>query len=166
MTLDGSELTAVLRHAAPGLVPAGVSNPVVHLEGGVVRVTARVVRHVLPTLAQLGSILDMLPDTVDVELLGRFDRDDTGALVFRVEHARAQGVRLPRALVGSVVAALPGGMARGSRRSGTADEDDGVPALRLPLPAGIGVVRVLDDVLILERPEPILDRAVDGSGSP
>ena len=42
IVLGGEELSALLRHAVPGVIPPGVSRPTVSLEDGTMHVTARV----------------------------------------------------------------------------------------------------------------------------
>jgi len=166
MALSGAEMTALLRHAAPGLVPAGVSNPAVVLSKNEVRVTARVSREVFPVSFHLPVLANVLPDTLEVELRGRFVRLGADGVAFRVEQALAERLPLPRAVVSSVVAAFPGGLPDGVRLPGSGGRLDGVPAVRMPWPGGIGSIQVRDGELILRRPERILDRTVDGSGSP
>jgi hypothetical protein len=163
MTLDGPQLTALLRHGTPGLIPAGVSDPAVFIEGGEVRIAARVALSVFPSGWGVASVI---PDTLDVELVGDFARDGRSGIVFRVERVSAQGLLVPRAVVASMVASMPMGRPDGLRVPRAGDTLDGVPAIGIPWPAGIGSVHLRSDHLVLRRPERIPDRVVDGSGSP
>jgi len=166
MTLDGPELTALLRHAASGLLPSGITAPRVRIMGSEVHLDARASRDALSASADLGSVLGVLPDTLDVTLRGRVIRNGPGGVAFQIDHARVSHISLPRGVIAAIVAELPGGLAQGVPARQTSDMARGVPAIQLPWPNGITSVLVRDGLLVLERAEPILDRAVDGSGSP
>lgn len=166
MTLDGPELTALLRHAASGLLPPGISAPRVRIMGSEVRLDARASRDALSASADLGSVIDLLPDTLDVTLRGRVIRNGPGGFAFQIEHARVSQIPLPGGVISAIVAELPGGLAQGVPARQTSDTVRGVPAIQLPWPHGITSALVRDGVLVLERAEPIMDRVVDGSGSP
>ena len=166
MTLDGPELTALLRHAASGLLPPGISAPRVRIMGSEVRLDARASRDALSASADLGSVIDLLPDTLDVTLRGRVIRNGPVGFAFQIEHARVSQIPLPGGVISAIVAELPGGLAQGVPARQTSDTVRGVPAIQLPWPHGITSALVRDGVLVLERSEPIMDRVVDGSGSP
>jgi hypothetical protein len=166
MTFDGPELTSLLRHGTAGLIPVGVSDPVVSVTRGEVRIAARVALSVFPSGWRMTSLHGMIPDTLDVELVGDFARDGRSGYVFRVERARGQGLLIPRAVVASMVASMPRGRPDGVGVPGAGDTLDGVPAIGIPWPEGIGSISVKDDRVVLRRPERIPDRVVDGGGSP
>jgi len=157
LTLTGEELTAVLRGALPGILPHGVSDPMVRLVDGEVRIEARLSRADFVASKLLVSVLGVLPDTVDVELRGRLARHG-GRLAFRVERSWASRVPLPPWVVRTIAIDL-------GERVMVADSSE-APVLTVRWPDGVGDVIVAGDRLVLERPEPILDRAVDGSGLP
>jgi hypothetical protein len=141
--LGGREITSVLRYAVPGLVPRGVQEPVVRLRDGRVRVRARVALDAFPELPDLGPVLGMLPDTVDVELeasLMPFGREEAALLVHSVEASR---IPLPRRMIPEILRA----MGR-SDRAGLPPE-----AMTVPLPAGLSAAYVRSDTLILAREE-------------
>lgn len=141
--LEGREITSVLRYAVPGLVPRGVQEPVVSLRDGRVRVRARVALDAFPELPDLGPVLGMLPDTVDVELeasLMPFGREEAALLVHSVEASR---IPLPRRMIPEILRA----MGR-SDRAGLPPE-----AITVPLPAGLSAAYVRSDTLILAREE-------------
>ena len=166
MTLDGPELTALLRHAASGLLPWGITAPRVRIMGREVRFDARASRDALSPSVDLGSVLGVLPDALDVTLWGRVIRNGPGGFALQIEHARVFHIPLPREAIAAIVAELPGGLAQGVPTRQTSHMAGAVPAIQLPWPHGITSVLVRDGLLVLERAEPILDRAVDGSGSP
>lgn len=144
LVLDGDEITAVLRHSLPGMIPSGVSSPVVRLSDGTVRVTARIAADAFPGTPVLASVLDVLPDTLDVELRGRVLRD-RGTVALRIDRVSAERVPIPRAVVAAVVASL-----------GAAAPADGHPTLRMAWPAGVTAMNVQGDRLVLERDVPAL----------
>lgn len=158
LTLTSNEITALLRHALPGVVPTGIADPVVTLEEGVVFVEARLVTAEFVGRAPLASVLGALPDTVSVDLSGRVEVHGD-RLVFHVLEAHAARVPLPA----SAVAAIAGEMAA---QSGEGVVVEGEPSLSIRWPSGVAFVAVVDDRLILDRDEPLPDRAVDGSDDP
>lgn len=139
MVLGGRELTAVLRYAVPGLVPQGIQDPVITLRDGRVHLRAKVVIGSFPDLPDLGPILGILPDTLDVELeasLMPYGELESALLVHRVEASR---IPIPQRLIPEILTAM-----------GRTDKP-GLPpeAMTVPLPAGLGAAYVLTDSLIL-----------------
>jgi hypothetical protein len=139
MMLGGRELTAVLRYAVPGLVPPGIREPVIRLSDGRVHLEARVVLEAFPDLPDLGPILGILPDTLDVELeasLMPYGEVESALLVHSVEASR---IPIPRRLIPEILAAMG------------REDKPGLPpeALTVPLPAGLEAAYVLTDSLIL-----------------
>ena len=162
LALDGEELTALLRHGLPGMVPEGVLKPTIRLEGGRVQAEAWVATEEWSGASHLNLVLAVLPDTVAIELAGTLARG-SGRLVFLIDQARANGVPIPRAVLGRMVTAMPLGGGQGAmttRRGG----DSVQPAFRVSWPRGIGSITVEGDQLLLAPAEPILERAVDGGG--
>ena len=134
--------------------------------GSEVRVDARASRHALSAKADLGSVLHVLPDTLDVTLRGRVTRNGRRGFAFQIDNARVSQIPLPRAVIVAIVAELPGGLPQGVSARQTSDKARAVPAIQIPWPRGVTSLRVRDGLLVLERAELIMDRAVDGSGSP
>ncbi len=154
LELDGADLTALLRHAVPGMIPEGVRDPSVHLDGEEISVRARVSPSQLPGGEALGDVVAVLPDDVEVELRGTLHRSGPSQVEYRIEHASFGGVPLPSGVVAALVRSWPGG---------SGDDGDATPALRAAWSVRDGVVTVRDGVLVVERPEPILVQSVDGS---
>jgi hypothetical protein len=154
--LSSQDLTALLRHAAPGLVPEGVLDPEVLLAGSDVRLRARVAPARLPGGELLGSALAAMGDEVDVELRGRLVRLTPDRMGYRIDRAAVEGVPLPRAVVVRLVQGWPGGGVEDAT-----EDPRAIVAVRWPL--GDARIRVRDGILELERAEPILSEAVDGS---
>lgn len=155
MTLGSEELTAVLRHAAPGLLPEGVRDPEVRLVGSEIRIRARVSPALLPGGGHLGAARTAVPDDIDVELRGRLRPQGTGAVAYRIERAEVEGIPLPTSLLVRLVRAWPGGTIEGP-----AHDQRALVLVRWPFPSTR--VRVTGDELVLERHEPILAESVDG----
>jgi hypothetical protein len=155
--LDGTELTALLRHTIPGILPPGVSDPVVQIVDSEVRVQARVAPRGLPGGGHLGGVMAVVPDVVEVELRGHLSRPSFGIAEYRVDRAEVEGIPLPSALVGLLVQSWPGGLEAGSA--------GGIqPVIRVRWPIDGGRFHVADGVLVIVRPEPLLLESVDGSG--
>lgn len=159
LSLSSDEVTALLRHALPGVLPAGIADPVVVLEGGVVRVEARLSTADFVGRAPLAAVLGALPDTVTVDLLGRLTTEGD-RLFFAVDEAHAGRVPLPAGAVAAIAAEL-------SEQSDLRiASSEGKPSLSVRWPAGVALVAVVGDRLVLDRDERMVDRAVDGSDDP
>lgn len=159
LRLTAEEVTAVLRHAVPGMLPAGVVDPVVRLESGAVLVEARLVSAEFAGSAPIATVLGVLADTLDVDLRGRLE----GAgdqLIFRVERARASQVPLPGAVVSAVARALA---QQGGDRT---ERPAGDATFSFRWPEDVALVAIIEDRFVLERGERILDQAVDGIDDP
>jgi len=141
LALGDGELTSILRHSVPELVPDGITNPQVTLRDGRVHFRARVALSSFPDLPDLGPIIGLLPDTLDVALQAAmmpFGDGTAALLIHRLEAAR---IPLPRRLVPEILSAM-------GRR-----DQLGLPpeALMVQLPPGLGSAYILTDSLILSR---------------
>jgi hypothetical protein len=157
LRLEADEITAVLRHAIPGVVPAGVSEPRVRLEGGKVRLTARISSEAFPGAALLTPLLEVLPDTLDIDIRGSVVRD-VGGLAFRIERVSAEHVPVPE----SVVAAVVSSMIRSGTAKDPAPHAGEPPTLHVAWPSGVSFLYVWEDGLVLERRRST-QTGVDGS---
>jgi hypothetical protein len=142
IALGSNEVTSVLRHSVPGLVPEGMTDPEVRLEEGRVHVRARVALEAFPDLPDLGPILGILPDTLDVALEAALMPFGNGAAALLVHGLEAARIPLPRRLIPEILTAM-----------GRVDRP-GLPpeALLVPLPSGLGSAYILTDSLILTHP--------------
>jgi hypothetical protein len=141
LALGGSELTSVLRYSVPSLVPDGVFNPEVRLEGGRVNLSAKVALGSFPDLPELGPIIGILPDTLDVALQASLMPFGNGMAALLVHRLEASRIPLPRRMIPGILTAMG--------RTGR----PGLPpeALLLPLPSGLGSAYILTDSLILTK---------------
>jgi hypothetical protein len=141
LTLGGREVTSVLRYSVPGLIPDGVGDPEVQFQEERAHLRAKVTVASFPELPDLGAILDLLPDTVTVELqasLLPFGGQTAALVVHRIE---ANRIPLPRRAIPEILRAL-------GRR-----DQPGLPheALLVPLPAGLLSVYIHSDSLVLSH---------------
>ena len=143
LSLSAAEVVSVIRYSAPGMVPGGVSNPVVEFENGVVSLNARIAVAAFPGLPTLDGILDFLPDTVSIAVEGALSPldDDGVALVVHAVRASFIPVRLPDGMTPKILTAL------GRRYVEGLPED----ALAFSLPDGVRSAHVLRDRLVLVR---------------
>ena len=143
LAMSDTELSSVVRYAILGILPPGVSEPEVTLEGGSLTLAARVAIEAFPDLPALDQVVGMLPDTVPVRMEGELAPFGKESVTFTVGHIEAGRIPLPGRLIPRVLSAL-------GRR-----QRDGLPrdALHLPLPSGLSSVYVSGDslVLVVER---------------
>ena len=143
LSLSATDVGSVLRYSAPGMLPAGVSDPVVEFQDGVVTLTARVAVEAFPGLPTLDGILGFLPDTVPISIEGALAPLDDGgvALIVHGVHAAFIPVPISEEITPRILTAL------GRRGRAQLPED----ALAFPLPDGVRSAYVLRDRLILVR---------------
>lgn len=133
------ELSALVRHAFPGVVPPGVEEPTVELSGGRVRLSARVAVSAFPRLPRLEEVAGLLADTVRIRMDGSLVSFDPRYLALVVDRVEASRVPIPSRMIDDVLAGF------GRRRP------DGAPphALAIPLPKGLRGAFVQGDSLVV-----------------
>jgi hypothetical protein len=139
MALGGREVTSVLRYTIPGLIPSGIRDLVVSFREGRVHLSAEVVLAEFPELPDLGPVLGILPDTLDVDLeasLMPFGSEESALLVHKVEASR---IPIPHRLIPEILRA----MGR-VQRPGLPPE-----AMAVRLPSGMGAAYILTDSMII-----------------
>ncbi len=139
MALGGREVTSVIRYSVPGLIPPGIRDPEVTFNDGRVHFSAQVALGAFPALPDLGPILGILPDTLNVKLqasLMPFGQEESALLVHSLEASR---IPLPRRLIPEILRAIG------------RVERPGLPpeAIAIPLTPGLGAVYILADSLII-----------------
>ena len=70
LVLGDVELSSVARYAVPGIIPPGLLEPMVELQGERVGLSALVLLDAFPGLPRLDEIVGFLPDTITVEMQG------------------------------------------------------------------------------------------------
>jgi hypothetical protein len=152
LVLTAPEVTALLRFGVPGVVPAGVVDPIVELGDDAVRISMRVATSHMPSARSIARVVGVLTDTVTVSLRGSIESLE-GRLALVVDRLEVGHVPLPGELVDELLSAV-----------WVSDPPEAPPAtLWLPRPAGLGTAVVDGGVLELKLAEPIAERAVDGS---
>lgn len=141
VALTEPELQSLLRYRLASGLPAYVLSPTVRLGDGRVRVEARVpmdqVRG-LPGVPGSGEIVDMLPDTTDVEARGHLIPLSEGRVALSVDEVSAAKIPLPERVIPALL-----------RQMGRVDEP-GLPetALAVSLPPGAARAYVHQDSLV------------------
>lgn len=139
MALGAVELASLVRYSVPGLLPEGVSPPVVEMRSGRIHLAAEVAVASFPPLPEVERTVGMLPDTVPVEVVGSIMPFGERGAALIVHRIRMSGIPLPRTLIPRLLGVL-----------GRSDEP-GLPpdGLALPLPDGLKSAYILSDSLIL-----------------
>lgn len=138
LVLRGVEVSSVLEFTTGGLLPRGFDRPRVRFEDSVAVLSLRAAVTELPSLPELEGVMEVLPDTVPLELRGRLE-DFDGGTSLRVESIEAARIPLPKRMYPSILGAL------GRRdRPGLAPE-----AVQVPLPRGVQSVYIPGDRLVL-----------------
>ena len=160
LTLDGGQVTDLMRHAAPGLLPQGVLEPEVSFVGDEVHLTALLVPADFPASGALRAVSTVVADTVSVKLRGTLVRVSLSSLGLRIDNAMLGHLTLPVGVVRSVAESLSDRTRSDDATSGSRHR----ATFLVAWPGGIDGIGIQEGLLILERFEPILERAVDGSG--
>ncbi|MBT8489162.1 MAG: hypothetical protein HKN72_17275 [Gemmatimonadetes bacterium] len=159
LSLGSDDVTALLRHGLPGVLPEGLKEPRVTFHADRVRVEARLATKDFVGRAPLVSVVGALPDTITVDVVGRLV--NVGELLrFEVYEAYAGRVPVPAPALMAIAAEL----APPSETAFVATGEK--PTLSIRRPAGFALAEVADGRLVLRRGEPTIDRAVDGSDDP
>lgn len=139
LELEAVELSSVLRHTLPGIIPPGIGQPTVELDGESVWISARVQTAAIPNLPAFDDIVGFLPDTVDMRLRGTVLPFGDGWAAVQVERIDAERIPLPSRLIPGILEAL-------GRRP-----REGLPerALAVPLPSGLERVFVEGSRMVL-----------------
>ena len=106
LRLESSEVSSLLRYSIPGILPAGVLDPSVVLEGDRMEIRARVLPATISDLSKLSGIAGILPDTVDVAVEGSLAPFGTEGSMFVVEGIDVQGWPVPSRAVPEILGAL------------------------------------------------------------
>ena len=139
LMLGGTELSAVVRHSLPGMIPRGVSQLTIEFKRGQVHVSARVAVEAFPNLPRFDDIIGLLPDTILLEIRGSLVPLDQGHMALLVDRVQAARIPLPTRFVAEVLSAF------GRSRPSSLPDD----ALEVPLPDGLRSVFVQRDSLVM-----------------
>lgn len=136
-SFSGPELESILRYRAHDWIPPGVGDPSVEIEGGELRVGARVALELLPRIPEIENLRSVLPDSVPVQLRGHVLSVEGEGTAFLIRRIDVAGVPVPRRLHADIARVL-------DPRVGGGLPDE---ALRIPLPAGIRAAHLEEDRL-------------------
>jgi len=139
LVLGDVELSSVARYAVPGIIPPGLLEPMVELQGERVGLSALVLLDAFPGLPRLDEIVGFLPDTITVEMQGvlvPLDDDHLSLIIDRLWMAK---IPIPSSLIPAILT----GFGREGPRALPRD------ALLVPKPDGIESVFIRADSLIL-----------------
>lgn len=139
--LTGVDIESVLRFEMADRFPTGVSDPSVAVDGGELRVGVNVEREHIPRLPEIQQLRDLLPDTVRLRLEGRLIGIDQGDAGFVVRRVDAAGIPVPARFLPAIVEFL----------NPESSSDLPPEIVRVPMPDGIGAVRIEGDELVLSR---------------
>lgn len=140
LRLDSSEVSSLLR-SVPGVLPEGVVEPTVTFEEDRIAVHARVLPAEMPDVSRLGGIAGLLPDTVDVRVVGPILPSSGKGTLLLIEVIELQGWPVPPGSFPEILARLGGRPPPGAPASSVV-----VPAIR-----GLRGSRVEDGRLVLVR---------------
>lgn len=141
LRLESSEVSSLLRYAIPGMVPAGVLDPIVVFEEDRMEIRARVLTAKYSDLPQLSGIAGILPDTVDIVVEGSLTLFEDEGSIFMVEGIEVQGWPIPSRAMPEILGALDQEPPPGAPAS----------AMRFPAPRGIRGAYIEDGRLVVVR---------------
>jgi hypothetical protein len=139
VSLSDGEVESILRHRLPSGLPPGVHDPLVHFQGDEVRLTVRVERRALPSIAELETVLSVLPDTVSVQLRGPLITTGGSEAALILRRIDVSGVPVPGRFHGQIAEAIQ------FQRSPDLPSE----AISFPLPPGIESIHLQAGRLIL-----------------
>ena len=137
--LNDVEFTSLMRYRLRDRIPGDLESPAVSFRGDTVQLMARVPSDRLPDVPELGAARAFLPDTADVDIVGKLAPLADGRAAFEVQRITFAGIPVPDRM-------YPQALERMGRR----DEPGLSPsAYAFPLPAGVGAARVERGELVL-----------------
>lgn len=139
LLLTGAEVESLLQYALEGVFPESVSDPVVRIANGELRLGVLVERGALD-LPGPDAVLRSLPDRVPVEGRGRLLPGSERRALLVLHRVDLVGVPLPRRWIPGLLPAV---------RPGDAAPDLPPEAIPISLPPGVGELRLDDDVLVV-----------------
>jgi hypothetical protein len=134
-----NELQSLLEYRYRETLPEYVSAPRITLEQDEVTVRVRLPVAKLPRADELGQIIELLPDTTDLEMRGSVLPFDDGYIAFTVDAITAHRIPLPSRFVPALLDMFG------------RDDVAGLPAdaIRIPLPDGARSAYVRSDSLVV-----------------
>ena len=135
------EVSSLVRYAVPGMLPGGLVEPSVDMEDHRIEIHAGVVPSIMPSLPDLGAVVGILPDTVQVSVGGTLvPFGDAGSMLL-VREILVKGISIPSGFFPEILAALGRKEIRGLPSS----------AILVPAFTGIRGAYIEDGELVLVR---------------
>jgi hypothetical protein len=137
--LSEVELASLVRHRAPRWATSLLLEPSLELGGESLTLSGRVLTGQLPSHEALDPVRAFLPDTANVEIIGHLRPLEPGRAAFEVREVTFAGIPIPARYYPAAL-----------ERIGRYDEP-GLPptALAVPLPDGVGAVRIESGYLLV-----------------
>ena len=140
LALNDLELTSIVRYALPGIMPDGIREPTIRLDGDRVVLSARVAVDAFPDIPAVSEISGLLPDTVRIEMRSNLLRLNSSYAALVFDGVEASGIPLPDRVIPGILDSLGRSDRPGLPRS----------ALAIPLPTGIANAYAADGALVFE----------------
>ena len=138
-SFSGLEVTSMIRFSFPGLLPQGLVDPEVVIHNGTLDLRARVARDRFPSFPHMDGVMEILPDTLPLQVRAVVLPFDPAHLSMMVQGIDATAIPVPRRFIPDILTAV-------GRRPMT-----GLPpsAVAVPLPEGLSAAYVDGDRLVL-----------------
>jgi hypothetical protein len=143
-TFTTHELQSLLQYRYETNLPEFVTSPRIAVERDQLAISVRLPTARVPGAGELGQILELLPDTTDLELRGVLLPADDGFVDFTIDAISAQRIPLPARIV-------PAALDMFGREDAPGLPDD---AVRIPLPDGARTAYVRSDSLVVLSSHP------------
>ena len=136
---SGVEVTSMIRFSFPGLLPQGLAQPEVIIHDGVMDLLAGVARDRFPSFPALQGVMEILPDTIPLEIRAAMLPFDPAHISVLVQGIDASAIPVPHRFIPDILSAV-------GRR-----DRAGLPptAVAVPLPDGLSGAYVQSDSLVL-----------------
>lgn len=133
------ELESILTYRLPEYLPEGIDEPSIRFRDGELILGLRMARTLLPDVPELERIMEILPDTVPVQIRGSLLPVGEREAAFMVRRIDVANVPIPRRFYARILEGLD------------PREREGLPAeaISVPLPPGVGSALIRNDRLVL-----------------
>ncbi len=113
LRLASSEVSSLLRYSLASLLPAGVIDPRVRMEGDRIDFSVLVLPDALADMPEMGAIAGLLPDTMPVTVRGALSPFGDNGSMLLIQSIEVRGVPIPPPAFPEILVALGREDARG-----------------------------------------------------
>lgn len=133
------ELESILTYRLPEYLPEGVGEPSIRFRDGELILGLRMARTLLPDVPELERVMEILPDTVPVQIRGSLLTVGEREGAFMVRRIDVANVPIPRRFYARILEGLD------------PRDREGLPsdAISVPLPPGVSSALIRNDRLVL-----------------